>query len=106
MEYGLLPMRLSAILLLTLWLGSCVTAPTAESNLFVACKSYVVTLRSLAVFRDELNTDQVEAINSTVEIIGPLCRDATMGKIADMEIVLIMINKELRRLLLIEREVK
>ena len=102
-------MRVSAALLLVLWLGGCQylgIAPTPESQLFVACTGYKTLLRNITLVASEMSVAQKDMVDGVILVIGPICKEASEGKVADAGIVLTAVNAELRRLLLLERGLK
>lgn len=98
--------KYGALILLALWLVGCATATTPEARLFVACTSYVKSLRVINTFKPKLTTVQVRAIKNVVKVVRPICNAAAEGETMDFAGVLVVVNNELRRLILIEQGVR
>ena len=99
-------MRKVIPLVIVLWLVGCATATTPEARLFVACTSYVKSLRIINTLKPKLTAIQVQTIKNVVKVVRPICNAAAEGKKLDFASVLVTINSELRRLILIEQGVR
>lgn len=99
-------MNIRALLLIVLLGGCAGQALTPDQQLAVTCRGYASTLTGLAIFKDEMNANQIKVIDEAREIINPLCKDASEGKTIDAQQVLARIQIHLRRMLLVEKGLK
>lgn len=77
-----------------------------DQGLAVFCRGYTGTLRALVVFRPEMTADQVTAVESSIDVVRPLCMAAAAGSLGDPHAALETLRAELRALLILEREMK
>ncbi len=100
------------IVLALLLLGGCVGPGglsgglTADQSMAIACRGYGATLAALAPYKARMNTEDVQSVNAGVLVLSPLCRAAALGEVDDYAKALAAVRNELRRMLILERELK
>lgn len=98
----------AAVLIFALFLTSCaqgtMSSSTPESQLFLACKAFSTTEKNLAVHANSLTDDQVVALAEAFNIVTPICTKE-VARVEDPIAALRAVNRQLERLLEIERSV-
>lgn len=79
---------------------------TPEQNMAVMCRAYPATLNGLAPFNASMSADQIAVVDRARMVIRPVCAAAAQGAEPDLEGALTVVRAELRRMLIVEQEVK
>ncbi len=99
-------------IVLLLLLGAC-AAPgglsgglTAGQSMLITCRGYSASLAIVSPYRPAMTPDEVASVEAVISVVSPLCRAAAVGEIEDYALALTRVRNSLRRLLVLEGEIR